>query len=45
MLLSEQKPISLNMASINVENLSALSAKHPKPANTFTYGTAGFRMK
>ncbi|KAF9543950.1 Phosphoacetylglucosamine Mutase [Mortierella hygrophila] len=32
------------MASVNVENLSALSAKHPKPANTFTYGTAGFRM-
>ncbi|KAG0049826.1 Phosphoacetylglucosamine Mutase [Gryganskiella cystojenkinii] len=33
------------MASINVHNLNALSDLHPKPDTTFTYGTAGFRMK
>ncbi|KAF9187689.1 Phosphoacetylglucosamine Mutase [Haplosporangium sp. Z 767] len=34
------------MASVNIENLNALSGLHPKPENVkFTYGTAGFRMK
>ncbi|KAG0246292.1 Phosphoacetylglucosamine mutase [Mortierella sp. GBAus27b] len=33
------------MASVNHDNLNALSNKHPKPDTTFGYGTAGFRMK
>jgi hypothetical protein len=33
------------MASVNLDNLKALSDKHPKPDATFGYGTAGFRMK
>ncbi|KAG0236001.1 Phosphoacetylglucosamine Mutase [Actinomortierella wolfii] len=33
------------MATINVNNLNALSDLHPKPERNFTYGTAGFRMK
>jgi len=47
MLLSEQSRTSssVNMASVNVHSLNALSDLHPKPDTTFTYGTAGFRMK
>ncbi|KAK3810879.1 MAG: Phosphoacetylglucosamine mutase [Benniella sp.] len=33
------------MASVNLDNLKALSDKHPKPDAIFGYGTAGFRMK
>ncbi|KAF9330324.1 Phosphoacetylglucosamine Mutase [Podila minutissima] len=33
------------MASVNIDNLNSLSNLHPKPENTFAYGTAGFRMK
>ncbi|KAG0342859.1 Phosphoacetylglucosamine Mutase [Podila humilis] len=44
MLLAEQHS-SINMASVNVDNLNTLSNLHPKPANNFSYGTAGFRMK
>ena len=33
------------MASINIDNLNALSDTHPKPNVTFVYGTAGMRTK
>ncbi|KAG0330108.1 Phosphoacetylglucosamine Mutase [Dissophora globulifera] len=33
------------MATVNVNNLNALSDLHKKPDANFTYGTAGFRMK
>ncbi|KAF9162624.1 Phosphoacetylglucosamine Mutase, partial [Actinomortierella ambigua] len=36
---------SIAMATINVNNLNVLSDLHPKPERTFSYGTAGFRMK
>ncbi|KXS16763.1 Phosphoacetylglucosamine mutase [Gonapodya prolifera JEL478] len=33
------------MASIPTEQVKDASLKHPKPNTTFTYGTAGFRLK